>query len=52
MTEPFDLIVIGGGRASTLAIAAAKAGKKTANWILVSAHPERIDAFSNRFNTG
>lgn len=30
MTETFDLIVIGGGRASTLAIAAAKAGKRTA----------------------
>lgn len=30
MTEQFDLIVLGGGRASTLAIAAAKAGKKVA----------------------
>lgn len=30
MTEQFDLIIIGGGRASTLAIAAAQAGKKVA----------------------
>ncbi len=30
MTEPFDLIVLGGGRASRLAMAAASAGKKTA----------------------
>lgn len=30
MTETFDLIVLGGGRASSLAIAAAKAGWKTA----------------------
>jgi len=30
MTETFDLIVIGGGRASTLAIAAAKEGEKVA----------------------
>ena len=30
MIEPYDLIIIGGGRASTLAIAAAKAGKKVA----------------------
>lgn len=30
MTETFDLIIIGGGRASTLAIAAAQAGKKVA----------------------
>ena len=30
MIETYDLIVIGGGRASTLAIAAAKAGKKVA----------------------
>ena len=30
MNEPFDLIILGGGRASTLAIAAAKAGKKVA----------------------
>jgi mycothione reductase len=30
MTEPFDLIVIGGGRASALATAAAKAGEKVA----------------------
>jgi mycothione reductase len=29
MTEPFDLIVLGGGRASRLAIAAAMAGRKT-----------------------
>lgn len=30
MTEQFDLIIIGGGRASTLAVAAAKEGKKVA----------------------
>jgi mycothione reductase len=30
MTEQFDLIILGGGRASTLAIAAAQAGKKVA----------------------
>lgn len=30
MTESFDLIVIGGGRAAGLAVAAAKAGWKTA----------------------
>lgn len=30
MTEHFDLIILGGGRASTLAIAAAKAGQKVA----------------------
>lgn len=30
MSEQFDLIVIGGGRASVLAIAAAKAGQKVA----------------------
>ncbi|MFT5836815.1 MAG: mycothione reductase [Candidatus Azotimanducaceae bacterium] len=30
MTEQYDLIILGGGRASTLAIAAAQAGKKVA----------------------
>ncbi|MFK7849822.1 MAG: NAD(P)/FAD-dependent oxidoreductase [Akkermansiaceae bacterium] len=30
MTEPYDLIILGGGRASALAIAAAQAGKKVA----------------------
>ena len=30
MKEQYDLIILGGGRASTLAIAAAKAGKKVA----------------------
>jgi mycothione reductase len=30
MTETFDLIVVGGGRASGLAIAAAQSGLKTA----------------------
>lgn len=30
MSQPYDLIVLGGGRAATLAIAAAKAGLKTA----------------------